>query len=450
MIDFLWSLSAFVVALGILVAVHEWGHFFVARRCGVHVIRFSIGFGKPLWRRTDKQGTEYVIAAIPLGGYVRMLDERVDNVPANKSHQAFNQQSVGKRMAIIAAGPAVNFVFAIFAFWLMFMIGVLTFKPLVGDVTNDSIAANAGLQPMDQIVAVGDRQTPDWPAVTLELMSYIGESNLPVTLLRANGVTQQVNLDTTYWQFDPDQQSAIDSLGMSVFRPSATLKIANVGENTPASVAGLMQGDIITKVSTTPVESWQEAVDVITENPGNAISITVQRDNQEKVVVATLAAVETDRGTRGYLGVAPESEPWPDGVVFIHQYGMIAALSNALDQTWRFTIVSLEMIGKLFTGDVSVKSLSGPISIAQGAGTSAEYGIVQFLKFLAIISVSLGIINLLPIPMLDGGHLMYFIVEWLTGKPVPESVQEIGFRIGGMLLLMLMGIALFNDITRLG
>ena len=450
MIDFLWSLSAFIVALGILVAVHEWGHFIVARRCGVHVIRFSIGFGKPLWRRTDKHGTEYVIAAIPLGGYVRMLDERVDNVPANKSQQAFNQKSVGKRMAIIAAGPAVNFIFAVFAFWLMFMIGVLTFKPLVGEVDSNSIAADAGLKPMDQILSVGGRETPDWPAVTLELMSYIGEPAVPVSVLGSNGVTQSLTLNTEYWQFDPDQQSAIDSLGMSVFRPSATLRIANVGEGTPAALAGLLVGDTITKVATTPVYSWREAVDIITANPGNAVSITVAREGQEKVVVATLSSVETEQGTRGYLGVAPESEPWPDGVVFIHQYGMIAALSNALDQTWRFTVVSLEMIGKLFTGDVSVKSLSGPISIAQGAGTSAEYGIVQFLKFLAIISVSLGIINLLPIPMLDGGHLMYFIVEWLTGKPVPENVQEIGFRIGGMMLLMLMGIALFNDITRLG
>lgn len=449
MVDFLWNLSAFIVALGILVAVHEWGHFIVARKCGVQVLRFSIGFGKPLWRTVDKHGTEFVVAAIPLGGYVRMLDERVDNVPANKSHLAFNQQTVGKRMAIIAAGPGVNFIFAALAFMLMFLIGVQTLKPIVGAIPANSIAAQSGIGTDDQILAVGDHETVDWSSVNLEVLGYIGENEIPLTVLHSNGVTQQRLLATQGWRFDPDKESALNSLGLIPFRPEITLEVAALGEGSPAEIAGMRVGDELLRLGTETIDSWQRAVEVITDNPGQSLSITVSRDGREQILVVTLDSVETDTGLRGYLGMAPRVEPWPDDVVFIHQYGVFSAFGKALQQTWRYTTISLEMFGKLFTGDVSVKNLSGPISIAQGAGISAEYGIVQFLKFLAIISISLGIINLLPIPLLDGGHLLYFTIEWITGKPVSERVQDIGFRVGSFVILTFMGIAIFNDIARL-
>lgn len=450
MIEFFWSLGSFIVALGILVAVHEWGHFWVARRCGVHVERFSVGFGKPLWSRVDKLGTEYVIAAIPLGGYVRMLDERVDNVPANKAHKAFNRQPVGNRMAILAAGPGVNFIFAVFALFVMYLIGVQTIKPIVGEVTPNSIIAVAGIESGDEIIAVGSRETLDWEAVNLELISYVGDAKLPLTIRRARGFEQEISLFIDDWKFDPDKESALSSLGMAPLRPDVTLEIAVVAEGSAAETMGIQIGDRFTHFNDQPIASWQGLVEEISTRPSENVSFTLVREEQNLTLSGSLGEVEGAEQSRGYLGVSPRVEPWPDGVVFKHQYGMIDGFAQALDRTWRLMTLSVEMIGKLITGDVSVKNLSGPISIAQGAGASAGYGFVYFLSFLALISVNLGIINLLPLPMLDGGHLMYFSIEWLTGKPVPESIQEVGFKIGGILLLGLMSIAIFNDLARLG
>ena len=449
MLGFLWSLGSFIVALGILVAVHEWGHFYVARRCGVQVERFSIGFGKPIWRKMGKSGTEYVIALIPLGGYVRMLDGRVDDVPVQLEDKAFNNKPVLQRMAIIVAGPMVNFIFAIFALWLMFLVGLQTVRPIVQEIKTDSIAAQSGLLAGDEIIKVGDRDTPDWEAVNLELVSYIGHENASVTLKDANDSVKEVTFTLGNWNFDPDSESPLSSLGLTPYRPDATLTVGFVGEGSAAQQAGLKPGDELKALNGTKLTSWERLVDVIVESPGERISLDILRDGQPLTLDATIARRDTPQGQSGYLGVSPTFEPWPEGYVFTHQYGIIEAIGKALDKTWRLMTLSVEMIGKLITGDVSVKNLSGPISIAQGAGTSAGYGLAYFLSFLALISVNLGIINLLPLPMLDGGHLMFFIVEWITGKPVPEAVQEWGYRIGGVLLFMIMGIAIFNDIARI-
>lgn len=447
--SFLWSLGAFIVALGILVAVHEWGHFYVARKCGVHVQRFSIGFGKPFWRRTDKHGTEFAVAAIPLGGYVRMLDERVDTVPEHLKHKAFNNKPVGQRMAIIAAGPGVNFLFAVVALFVMNLIGLQTVKPVIGEVAPASISAQAGLTSDAQITAVGSRSTADWEAVNLELVSYIGKSSVPVTLQTSAGETQTRTLDTKDWNFDPEKESALGSLGITPFRPAATLTLAVVAPDSPAAQAGLAVGDRLVAFDGKPIDDWSALVAKIAEMPGQTVSITRDRDGQQRTINATIARRDTEQGQTGYLGVSPQLEPWPPEYIFTHQYGPVEAMANAADKTWRLITLSFSMIGKLVTGDVSLNNLSGPISIAQGAGISAGYGLVYFLSFLALISVNLGIINLLPLPMLDGGHLMYFTIELFTGKPVSEAVQEWGFRIGGVVLLMIMGIAIFNDISRI-
>lgn len=449
MFEFLRNAGAFIVALGILVAVHEWGHYYIARLCGVHVKRFSIGFGKPIWSRVDKHGTEFALAAIPLGGYVRMLDERVDEVPPELAPQAFNNQSVGKRMAIIAAGPGVNFIFAAIALYAMFLIGISTIKPVIGEISPDSIAARAGLTSNMEIVAVGSRQTEDWEAVNLELMSYIGQDAIPVTVTSADDSPQQRILDIAGWNFDPDSESPLRSLGIVPFRPGATLNVAYVAEGSAASAAGLQQNDEVVALDGQPVTAWEDLVAQIKDRPGEDVVIKVNRAGQTYDLSATIGRRDTPEGQDGYLGVSPFAEPWPEGYVFTHQYGLLDALGKAVDKTWRLMTLSVEMIGKLVTGDVSVKNLSGPIAIAQGAGNSAGYGLVYFLSFLALISVNLGIVNLLPLPMLDGGHLMYFTIEWLTGRPVSEQVQEWGFRIGAMLLFTIMSIAIFNDITRL-
>ena len=449
MIEFFWSLGSFIVALGILVAVHEWGHFWVARRCGVKVERFSIGFGKPLWRKYDKLGTEYVVAAIPLGGYVRMLDERVDQVKEEELSQAFNRQHVLKRIAIIAAGPITNFLFAIVALFFMYLIGLDTVKPVVGDVQPDSIAAAAGMQQGGQVSKIGDRATVDWEAVNLELISHIGKPNIAMEITQESGLAKTYLLDTRNWQFDPEKVSALSSLGIVPFRPAATTELAFIGKQSAADSAGMQIGDKIVSLDGTPVQKWEQIVGYVEQRPGQEVQFEVQRNNQFVSLVATIGSREIDGQQKGYLGVASRSEPWPDSYLFTHQYDPLSAVVKAMDKTWRLMTLSVEMIGKLITGDVSVKNLSGPISIAQGAGASAGYGLVYFLSFLALISVNLGIINLLPLPVLDGGHLLYYFIELLTGRPVPESVQEVGFRIGGALLLLLMTIAIFNDVTRL-
>ena len=449
MLAFFWSLGAFIIALGILVAVHEWGHFYIARRCGVQVERFSIGFGKPIWRKLSKSGTEYVIAMIPLGGYVRMLDERIDDVPADKADKAFNNKPVLQRMAIIAAGPGVNFVFAFFALWLMYLVGLETVKPVVKEVEPQSIAALAGIQPGDEIIKVGSRSTPDWEAVNLEVVSNIGSETAVVTVKNASNVEKELTFTLNGWNFDPDIESPLSSLGLTPFRPDPTLTVGFVGEGSAAAQAGLQPGDKLVALDGNALASWNALVDYIVDNPGQTIALDVERDGQLQTLRATIARRDTPQGQSGYLGVSPTFEPWPEGYVFTHQYGIIEAITKALDKTWRLMTLSVEMIGKLVTGDVSVKNLSGPISIAQGAGTSAGYGLAYFLSFLALISVNLGIINLLPLPMLDGGHLMFYTAELITGKPVPEAVQEWGYRIGGVLLFTIMGIAIINDIARI-
>ena len=449
MLAFFWSLGAFILALGILVAVHEWGHFYVARKCGVQVERFSIGFGKPIWRKLSKSGTEYVIAMIPLGGYVRMLDGRIDDVPPELESKAFNNKTVLQRMAIIAAGPGVNFIFAFFALWLMYIVGLETVKPIVKAVEPDSIAHVAGMQPGDEIINIDGRNTPDWEAVNLELVSNIGGDNTVVTVRNSSNTEKELTFTLDTWNFDPDSESPLSSLGLTPFRPNPTLTVGFVGDDSAAKEAGLLPGDKIVTLNGNKLASWNALVDEVVESPGEVISLAIERDGQQQTLRATIARRDTPQGQSGYLGVSPTFESWPEGYVFTHQYGIIEAIGTALDKTWRLMTLSVEMIGKLLTGDVSVKNLSGPISIAQGAGTSAGYGLAYFLSFLALISVNLGIINLLPLPMLDGGHLMFFIVEWIIGKPVPEAVQEWGYRIGGVLLFMIMGIAIFNDIARI-
>ena len=448
--SFLISLVSFIVALSILVAVHEWGHFWVARRCGVKVQRFSIGFGKALWRRTDKLGTEYVIAAIPLGGYVKMLDERVDEVSEEDLPHAFNRQHVLKRIAIIAAGPGVNFLFAIFALFVMYLIGLQTIKPVVGSIQPDSVFSQVNIPPNAILTQVGDRKVVDWEDVAYEFMSFIGHDEMQVKWTDEKTTFERsATINLSEWKFDPDKTSVFNSLGLIPFRPKVLNVLGSVQDGSAAQSIGFQANDKIVSLDGTSMQNWEQIVGYVSTRPNQTVEASVLRNEQVISLNGTIGSKTEEQTTKGYMGFTPTLEPWPEGVVFVHQYGVVKAMSKAMDKTWRLMTLSIEMLGKLITGDVSVKNLSGPISIAQGAGMSASLGLVYFLGFLALISVNLGIINLLPLPVLDGGHLLYYFIELFSGRPVPETVQEVGFKIGGVLLLLLMSIAIVNDIARL-
>ncbi len=448
---FLWNALSFIVALGILVTVHEFGHFWVARKNGVLVKRFSIGFGKALIRWRDRQGTEFVIAAIPLGGYVQMLDERVDPVLPQFQDLAFNHKTVWQRMAIVSAGPVANLIFAVFLLWLMYLIGVPEVKPVVANTQSQSIAALAGVGEDEQIIAINGRPARDIRTVNLLLVEQLGRSEIRLTLQQRNSLqVQERILDIRNWQFNPETESVFTSLGINLLLPQATTTLAVVSKNSAAERAGLQVGDTIQTINDQSITAWAEIDRLIKDNPEIPLTIKVLRDEQLLSLQATPELSQAAEGfSQGLLGIVPAASPWPEDLRYTQRYGIFAAVNEGISQTWQLTRLSFAMVAKLVTGDLSVKHLSGPISIAQGAGSTASMGLIAFLSFMALISVNLAVINLLPLPILDGGHLMYLVVELIRGKPVSERAQEIGFRFGALVLLMLMGIALLNDISRL-
>lgn len=447
MTEILNNIFFFVVALGVLVAVHEWGHYYVAKLCGVKILRFSIGFGKAIYKRTTSTGMEFVIAAIPLGGYVRMLDCRVDDVSQYEQKVAFDMQPVWQRIAIVAAGPLVNFIFAIFASMVIGLIGFSAPKPVIQDVEQDSFMYQAGVQPLDQIVAIDGKSTQDWREVIFQLSTFSGEQSMPFTVLSENGLQKNLIAPINGWKIDPDEPDLLGAFGIQRYIPEVTTAIGLVSENTPASRAGIRVNDKILEINGTSQEKWSQMVEIIEANPNETVSFLVLREGVLERLDVTFGE-HPERPGVGYLGVVPIREAYPEKFIHQVQYGVFGAFAYGVQEMIDISNLTLTMLGKLIVGDVSVKNLSGPVSIAQGAGNSANAGLIAFLSFLALISVNLGIINLLPVPMLDGGHLMYFFIEWITGKPVSESVQEIGMRVGGILILALMVTAIFNDIIR--
>ncbi|MGG5218062.1 sigma E protease regulator RseP [Rahnella variigena] len=451
MMNILWSLAAFIVALGVLITVHEFGHFWVARRCGVRVERFSVGFGRALWRRTDRQGTEYVLAIIPLGGYVKMLDERVEAVAPEFRHQSFNNKKVWQRAAIISAGPIANFIFAIFAYWLVFVIGVPSVRPVIANITANSIAAQSNISSGMELKSVAGIETPDWESVRMALMGEIGDDQTTVGVAQF-GSSQVVEktLDLRQWHFDPEKEDPVVSLGMIPRGPQIESVLQEVQPDSAAQKAGLQAGDRIVKVDGQILDSWQSFVIQVRDNPGKPITLEVERGGDSVALTLTPDTKSAGKGKiQGFAGVVPKVIPLPDEFKTIRQYGPFVAFYEAGDKTWQLMKLTVSMLGKLITGDVKLNNLSGPISIAQGAGMSAEYGLVSYLTFLALISVNLGIINLFPLPVLDGGHLLFLAIEKLKGGPVSERVQDFSYRIGSVLLVLLMGLALFNDFSRL-
>ncbi|WP_299020329.1 sigma E protease regulator RseP [uncultured Photobacterium sp.] len=451
MMGILWNLGAFLLALGVLIAVHEYGHFWVARRCGVFVERFSIGFGKPLWRKVGKDGTEYSLAMIPLGGYVKMLDERIDDVPVGKKHQAFNNKALWQRSAIVAAGPLANFLFAIFAYWVVYLIGVPAVRPVIGEVAPHSIAAQAGISNGMELKSISGIKTADWESVNMAMISHIGDDEMAVTVIEP-GTEYEVKrtLDLTTWSFDPENEQVLTTLGIKPFSPPITLVISQLVDDGAAIAAGLQLNDEIVSIDGSSVTEWLQVVDAVRSHPSQPMTMEVLRDGVRIALTLTPNTKSMGDGeVIGYAGFAPKVEPWPESYRILLQYGPFEAVGKAAEKTWQLVTLTMDMVTKLVTGDVAIKNLSGPISIAKGAGMTADYGVVYFLGFLALISVNLGIVNLLPLPVLDGGHLLFFAIEAVTRRPVSERVQDIGYRVGSAILVVLMAVALFNDFTRL-
>jgi regulator of sigma E protease len=453
MLEVLTSVLAFVVAIGLLVAVHEYGHYAVARAVGVKVLRYSIGFGRPLWlRRAGPDQTEYCVAAIPLGGYVKLLDERDCDVPFAERHRAFNRQSAPARIAILAAGPAFNLAFAVLAYWLMFMTGVPGVKPVIGEVTAGSTAAVAGLEAGDRISRVGQRPVFTWEAATLAMLDVLLEGNgIPLTLADAAGRERDVLLPTAGDEARLTEPGALfTGLGFSTWRPVIAPVIGEIVAGGAAARAGLQADDRVVAVDGEPVADWEAWVKAVRGRPGETLVVTVLRGVTELRLPVTVERVLQDDVAIGRIGAAarlPLAEF--ESMRAVERYGPVEAVGRAVARTWQMSTLTLRMMGRMVTGDVSVKNISGPINIAQYAGASAAIGPTAFLAFLAIVSISLGVLNLLPVPMLDGGQIVYTLAEAVKGTPLSERVQMFGQQVGIFLLLLLMTFAFYNDLSRL-
>lgn len=443
------NIIAFIVAIGILVAFHEFGHFWVARRLGVKVLRFSIGFGKPLytWVR-GRDRVEYSISAIPLGGYVKMLDEREGTVAPEERHRAFNVQPLWKRTAIVAAGPAFNFIFAVLVYWIIFVAGTTEVRPVVGEVIPETPAAMAGIESGDEILAVDGTRTPTWERVLMGLLDESLRRGTPELLIGTEqGREVERHLDLTSVRALGDEPDVLQVVGIRPWRPSLPPVIGELVSGGAAEQAGVKHGERITAVDGRDLDTWSELVDAVNARAGESVILTLRDDQGVRQIPVRLAA---PGGERGVLGVRPHvPEGMYDDMVRTVRYGPVASAGEALRGTWQASALTLQVLWRMVTGEASLKNLSGPVNIAQYAGDTASSGVVPFLKFLAIVSISLGVLNLLPIPVLDGGHLLYFLVEAVKGSPPSERFQVVGQQVGIVMLLMLMTLAFYNDIVRI-
>jgi regulator of sigma E protease len=451
MLEILSSVWWLIVVLGVLITFHEFGHFWVARRCGVRVLRFSVGFGRALWSRKGRDGTEYMIAALPLGGYVKLLDSREQDVPESERNTAMDSKQPWQKIAILLAGPAFNLIFAVLAFWLMFMVGIPQARPLIGEV--DGLAAEAGIPPNSEIVAVGDEPTGGWQHAHIALMTHaLDREAVEVTIETESGQRSQYLLDLSRLPADFSEENTLPEIGITPWRPHIPAVVGTVSEDSPAERAGLQEGDLITFIGGEAVDEWSAIGQLVQTHgsEGAPLDVTVERGGMS-FDLSVRPQSESDRLILG-IGNAPPSEEtlaaWERSRTVV-RYGPIEGIPRAFEEMWRLTTSTLGILGRVVTGKASVRNLSGPITIAQFASDSASLGLSSFLFFMGLISLSLGIQNLLPIPRLDGGHIVFYLIEWVKGSPVSEKIQMAGQYFGLMALAALMGLAFVNDILRL-
>jgi regulator of sigma E protease len=446
--DALTSLLAFIVAISILVAVHEYGHYIVGRWMGMKVLRFSIGFGKPIWtwvRGVDR--TEYCMSAIPLGGYVRFLDGREGPVEPEDEGRAFNHRPISARVAVLLAGPMFNFLFAVVAYWVLFLGGIPTLQPAVGDVTPDSYAARAGLEFGDKIVAVGDVETADWESTLVNIFDrMVADGRIPLTLESDGGHQRRTTIivgEAAAQLTEPNM--LFEGLGFDPWQPPVV--IAELVEGGAAEQVGLAIGDRIIAIDDESIRDYSGLVEVVSARPDQSVNVGYVRDGREFNVEVVIGRQEENGEVRGLLGIRGSNDY--GSYAYLRKFGPIESMSQAVNRTWTTTLFTVRMLGRMVTGDVSIKNISGPINIAQFAGDSAQRGMSEFLAFLALISISLGVLNLLPVPVLDGGQIVYQTVELVKGSPLSERSQIIGQQFGILALILLMSFAFYNDIARI-
>lgn len=452
--NILHNLFFFILALGVLITFHEFGHYWVARRLGVKVLRFSIGFGKPLfkWKRDhDGDEIEYVIAALPLGGYVKMADEREGEVAEKDRARAFNTQNVWKRIAIVIAGPGFNFILAVLFYWMVFVIGTTAERALIGAPEANSIAAQAGFSNRDEILGVDDKPVDSWNDFRIALIdSGLEDSRLPVNVRDDSGIETVRYLELGDTRVLEDDRDIVNKLGFRHWWPDLPPEIGGVLEGGAAEAAGLATGDRVLAVGDQPVQLWKDIVDIVRHNPERPLEFRVQRDGQDRVLVVIPRVKEIDGAMTGYIGAYQHvPDELRQTLEVTIQYGVLEALPKALLKTRDMSLLTLRVLWKMVTGEAALTNISGPITIAQYAGVTATIGFTTFIGFLAIISVSLGVLNMLPVPMLDGGHLFYYLIEIIKGSPVSTAIEMRGQQIGIVILACLMMIALFNDFQRL-
>jgi len=448
----LHTVAAFVLALGALVVVHEYGHYLVARLCGVKVLRFSIGFGPSLLkRRFGRDRTEWVVAAVPLGGYVKMLDEREGEVAPAELGRAFNRQNVWRRYAVVTAGPVANFLFAILLYWLLFMHGVPEARPIVALPQAGTPAASAGFQSGETIRAINGEPVVSWQEVRWRMLQLALErQKVQLEVLNRDSQLNWRTLDLSQLNADQLEGDTLALIGLRLYRPEIKPVIGQIVAGSVAEQAGLRPGDRIAAANGRPVASWNDLVQIVRNHPGRELRLAFERGGARHELALVPETVQQNGEAIGRIGAAAQLDRREqDALVTVVRYGAAGALAQAAQRTWDMSVFSLKMLGRMLVGQISWKNLSGPVTIADYAGQSAQLGLASYLSFLALISISLGVLNLLPIPLLDGGHLMYYTIEIFKGSPVSDRIMEIGQKLGLTLLLVLMAFAFYNDINRL-